>query len=169
MQQIGHYPCWRLACAATLAALLALAAPASGAAAAAEDSLEQAFGQDVLIIEANRYACYRFDVYLAVTYAQRRRGLMRVRQLPQFSGMLFAYRDEDMRSMWMKNTYIALDILFIRGDGTVSSVIAATEPLSLHSLSSTEPVRFVLELNAGVSERLHIGAGSRLLLDRPAP
>ncbi|HEX9852471.1 MAG TPA: DUF192 domain-containing protein, partial [Woeseiaceae bacterium] len=68
-------------------------------------------------------------------------------------------------SMWMKNTYIPLDMVFIRGDGRVSSVARNTEPLSLRSVSSTEPVNYVLELNAGVTQRLSIDAGSLLVLN----
>ena len=63
----------------------------------------------------------------------------------------------------MKNTYLSLDIIFARADGTVSSVIRNTEPLSLRSLASTEPVRYVLELTAGAARRFGIGAGSRLV------
>ncbi len=66
--------------------------------------------------------------------------------------------------MWMKNTYISLDILFIRADGTISNIEANTEPLSLKSISSTEPVSFVLEMNAGVTSKLRIGIGSLIHL-----
>ena len=62
----------------------------------------------------------------------------------------------------MNNTYISLDLVFIRGDGTVSSVIWDAQPLSLQTLSSTEPVSYVLELNAGVTRRYRIGRGSRI-------
>ncbi|HEX2138826.1 MAG TPA: DUF192 domain-containing protein, partial [Woeseiaceae bacterium] len=105
-------------------------------------------------------ACYRFDVYLAETSAQHRRGLMFVRDLPRLTGMLFVYPESAMRSMWMKNTYIPLDMLFIRADGVVSSIARDTEPLSLASIPSEEPIRYVLELNAGVTEELGIGPGS---------
>lgn len=124
--------------------------------------LEQAFDAGSIVIEADDHACYHFDVFLAMNYDQRRRGLMFVRELPRFTGMLFVYEGAAMRSMWMKNTYISLDILFVRGDGVVSSVARDTEPLSLNSIASTEPVNFVLELNAGVTAQLGIGPGSRL-------
>jgi uncharacterized membrane protein (UPF0127 family) len=132
-----------------------------------DSSLAEAFTQDVFVIEASEHACYRFDIYLALTREQQRRGLMFVRELPPFSGMLFVYQRTDILSMWMKNTYIPLDMLFIRADGTVSSVMANTEPLSLRSISSTEPVNYVLELNAGVAARLSIDSRSRLILDAP--
>jgi len=123
-----------------------------------DSDLDAAFGKGTLIISASQNACYRFDVWLAVTNKQHSRGLMHVREMAANEGMLFVYSNADRRSMWMKNTYIPLDMLFIRGDGTVSSLISHTEPLSLRSISSVEPVTFVLELNAGVTDRLKIVA-----------
>ena len=104
-----------------------------------------------------------FDVYLATTPEQQRRGLMFVRELPERTGMLFIYDEDDYHSMWMKNTYIPLDMVFARGDGSVSSIIADTVPQTLSSNASIEPVRYVLELNAGTTRRLAIGTRSRLL------
>jgi len=104
-----------------------------------------------------------FDVYLAKTDEQWRRGLMFVRTMPERTGMLFIYDDEDIRSMWMKNTYIPLDIVFALSDGTISSVIKDAVPLSLKSLASREPAKYVLELNAGTARRLGIGQDSRIL------
>jgi len=125
--------------------------------------LEDAFERDQLVIVTGDGARHSFDVYLALDFEQQRRGLMFVRKLPEQAGMLFVYDEPGVRSMWMKNTYISLDIVFAREDGTVSSVISDTEPLSLQSLRATEPVSFVLELNAGVARRLGIGPGSRLI------
>lgn len=128
-----------------------------------DDTLDDAFGKDTLIISADRHACWFFDIYVASNRAQQMRGLMHVRELPDFTGMIFIYSQAGIRSMWMKNTYISLDMLFIRGDGTVASVIANTTPLSLESQRSTESVNFVLELNAGMTERLDIGTESRIV------
>ena len=135
----------------------------AAAPAAAASELDSAFARDVAIVVASEHACYRFDVYLATNDSQRARGLMYVRELPAMTGMLFIYDSDGYLSMWMKNTYIPLDILFIRGDGTVSSIARDTEPLSLRSLVSTEPVRYVLELNAGVTKSLSIDENSRLI------
>jgi uncharacterized membrane protein (UPF0127 family) len=128
-----------------------------------EDTLDEAFGKDTLIISADRHACWFFDIYVANDRAQQMRGLMHVRALPEFTGMIFIYRQAGIRSMWMKNTYIPLDMLFIRGDGSVASVIENTTPLSLESRRSEEPVNFVLELNAGMAARLDIGEQSRIV------
>jgi uncharacterized membrane protein (UPF0127 family) len=130
---------------------------------AAVQELDSAFAKDVAIVVASKHACYRFDIYLATNDRQRARGLMFVRELPAMTGMLFIYDDDYFVSMHMKNTYISLDMLFIRSDGTVSSIARNTEPLSLRSLAATEPVRFVLELNAGVTKKLSIDENSRLI------
>lgn len=129
----------------------------------ADEELDAAFDQDVLVIVAREHVCFRFEIHLALNYQQQKRGLMFVRQLAPMSGMLFVYPDEAYRSMWMKNTYVPLDILFARRDGKVSNIVTNTVPQSLESISSTEPVMFVLELNAGTTERLSIDAGSRLI------
>ena len=133
----------------------------------ADDDLDDAFGKDVLIVEASEFACHRLDIYLASSNAQRARGPMFVRDLPSKTGMLFVYEPESRISMWMKNTYLSLDMVFAREDGTVSSVAPNTEPLSLRSVASIEPIMFVLELNAGMAERLHIDERSRLVWEPP--
>ena len=125
--------------------------------------LDALFERDTLVIVADDGTRLEFDIYLAMNFEQQRRGLMFVRDLPERTGMLFVYEDEATHSMWMKNTYIPLDIVFARSDGTVSSVITDTEPQSLRSLASVEPVSFVLELNAGVTRRYNIGSKSRLI------
>ena len=130
-------------------------------AAVADEELDKRFGKDVLIIEASAHGCHRFDIYVAADSTQKSRGLMFVRDLPATTGMLFIYDNEPV-SMWMKNTFIPLDMLFIRRDGTVSSVAHRTEPQSLRSVNSTEPVSFVLELNAGTAKRLVIDENSRI-------
>lgn len=126
--------------------------------------MDRAFNRDSIVIEAGGSACYAFDIYLALTPEQQRRGLMHVRRLPAFTGMLFIYDGDDVRSMWMKNTYIPLDILFIRSDGSVESIARMTEPLSLRSIRSGEPVRYVLELNGGVAAELGIDSASTVHL-----
>lgn len=142
--------------------LLLFAALLPGAAAAQEADLSDRFERGTLVIEAGANACYRFDIWLAESTDQHRRGLMYVREMPRFEGMLFIYPDPARLSMWMKNTYIPLDILFIRADGTIASIAANTDPLSLESIASSEPVKYVLELNAGVSAELGIAPGNRI-------
>jgi len=127
-----------------------------------DGDLDAAFDKDVLVIAASEHACYVFDIYLALTPPQRSRGLMFVRHMPEFTGMLFVYQQPQVLSIWMKNTYISLDILFIRADGTIANIVKDAETLSLKSMRSIEPLNFVLELNAGVTERLKIDTNSQV-------
>ena len=149
---------------AMIASFVSCSAPAKTESAGVP-SLDGHFGRGTLTIESDDGVDHTFDIYLAVDFEQHRRGLMFVRKMPENTGMLFVYDDSDLHSMWMKNTYIPLDMVFARADGTVSSVIHDTQPLSLTSQGSIEPVNYVLELNAGTARRLNIGRKSRLILD----
>ena len=128
------------------------------------DTVDEAFDKSRLVISASAHACYVFDVYLALTSDQRRRGLMFVRDLPEFSGMLFAYRQSARLSIWMKNTYIPLDLVFIHADGRIANIVVNAEPHSLNSRVAAEPVNYVLELNGGVTEKLSIDSDSLVML-----
>ena len=104
-----------------------------------------------------------FEVELAVKPRQRAQGLMYRRKMAPGAGMLFDFgRGAGRSSMWMKNTYIPLDMLFIRADGEIESIAARTVPHSLESISSRGPVRGVLELNGGTAARLGIVPGDRI-------
>ena len=145
--------------------LLAALLLATGSTAAQElPPLEESFDEAVLVIVAAA-ACHRFDVYLALDREQQRRGLMFVRDLPERRGMFFVYEADAFLSMWMKNTFISLDILFVRADLTIASIAEDTEPQSLRTISATEPVRYVLELKAGTSRQLGIRPDDRLVPD----
>jgi uncharacterized membrane protein (UPF0127 family) len=128
-----------------------------------DHELAETFASDTLIITSDDGESYEFDIYLALDHEQHRRGLMFVHKLPERTGMLFVYDDSALRSIWMKNTFIPLDLIFARRDGRVTSVIHNTKPLSLASHSSTEAVAYVLELNAGTARRYRIGQQSRLV------
>lgn len=141
-------------------ACCALALPAG--AVVADDALDRDFPKSSIVLSASGGACHRFDVYVAETGAQWRRGLMHVRHLEARAGMLFVYRDDAVRSMWMKNTLLPLDMLFIFENGVIESIATDTEPLSLASVSSGDAVRYVLELNAGTAARLGIRAGDTM-------
>jgi uncharacterized membrane protein (UPF0127 family) len=127
--------------------------------------LDGHFGYGEMVVVSDDGARHEFRVYLATEHEQQRRGLMFVRELPPDVGMLFIYEDDAIRSMWMKNTYVSLDMVFARADGTVINVVSDTVPQTLNSHFSTEPARFVLELNAGTARKLGIGTRSRLIRD----
>ena len=127
--------------------------------------LDDHFGLGELTVVSDDGTAHEFRVYLATEFEQQRRGLMFVRELPPDVGMLFIYDSDAIRSMWMKNTYIPLDMVFARSDGTVINVASNTVPQTLNSHASSEPARFVLELNAGTARKLGIGKRSRLVRD----
>jgi uncharacterized membrane protein (UPF0127 family) len=103
-----------------------------------------------------------FQVEVARNDADRAQGLMFRRSMPADRGMLFDFGRIAPVAMWMQNTYLSLDMLFIRPDGTIARIAANTEPLSTRTIPSGEPVLAVLELNAGTAARLGIRAGDRV-------
>jgi uncharacterized protein len=105
---------------------------------------------------------HSFQVEVARNDADRAQGLMYRRSMPADRGMLFDFGRVEPVTMWMQNTYLPLDMLFVRADGTIARIAANAEPLSTRTIPSGEPVLAVLELNAGTATRLGIKAGDRL-------
>ncbi|MGV2978872.1 DUF192 domain-containing protein [Camelimonas sp. ID_303_24] len=103
-----------------------------------------------------------FQVEVRDTPEGREVGLMHRRSMPEAQGMLFDFERDAPVAMWMKNTLIPLDMVFIRADGTIARVARQTEPMSTRIIASGEPVRYVLELNGGVTEKLGIQPGDRV-------
>ena len=89
----------------------------------------------------------------------RAKGLMFRQHMPEDRGMLFDFEREEPVAMWMRNTYIPLDMLFIRANGVVHRVHERAQPLDETTIPAGAPVRFVLELNGGVAAKLGIKAG----------
>ena len=77
--------------------------------------------------------------------------------------MLFIYPEERMRAMWMKNTYISLDLLFIDKNQTIIKIHNDAKPLNLKSISSKLKVKWVLEVNGGLAEELEIKLGDKII------
>ena len=125
--------------------------------------LELLFPQSTLSFDSEAaLSCPVFKIYLARTPGQKSRGLMFVRNLPPDRGMLFLYEQPRRISMWMKNTFIPLDMIFIDAAGVVVHVAANSTPGSLASISSEIPAVAVLEINGGLAATLHITTGSRV-------
>lgn len=103
-----------------------------------------------------------FQVELAVNDAQRAQGLMDRKELPEGKGMLFDFQREQDVAFWMKNTYIPLDMIFIRANGRIQRIAENTTPLSLETVPSGGPVRGVLEVIGGTSRKLGIAPGDRV-------
>jgi uncharacterized membrane protein (UPF0127 family) len=104
-----------------------------------------------------------FQVEVMRTMDERARGLMFRRYLPADRGMLFDFAAEAQVAMWMKDTFIPLDMLFIRKDGTISQIAENTEPHSTLTISSNDPVYSVLEINGGMAAKLGIKAGDKVI------
>ncbi|MBK8210411.1 MAG: DUF192 domain-containing protein [Rhodospirillales bacterium] len=123
---------------------------------------EPAFPVSPLTIETAR-GRFQFMVEMAETPSTWRQGLMKRRQLAADAGMLFNYHEPRVASMWMKDTFISLDMIFIDERGLVVNVVENTEPLSLASISSDGPVLAVLEVSAGTAARLGMKRGDRVI------
>tara|TARA_B110000438_G_scaffold253446_1_gene259064 strand:- start:430 stop:951 length:522 start_codon:yes stop_codon:yes gene_type:complete len=100
-----------------------------------------------------------FQVYITSSHNQRKRGLMHIANLPQHKGMLFHFAPPRYVSMWMKNTLIKLDIIFIDKNKRIIKIHKNAKPLSTQSIYSNKKAEWVLEINGGLSEinRLNIG------------
>jgi uncharacterized membrane protein (UPF0127 family) len=105
---------------------------------------------------------HEFRVEVAETTSQRARGLMYRREMPQDHGMLFDFHHETPVMMWMKNTYLPLDMIFVSRQGIVTHVAPDTTPLSEDVISSGGPAYAVIELNAGVAKRIGLKAGDEV-------
>ena len=118
-------------------------------------------GQQTLEI-ASKTGVHAFSVEIADTEPEREKGLMFRKELPEGHGMLFDFHREQEVGFWMQNTYISLDMIFIRGDGRILRIAENTEPLSTRIIPSGGPVRAVLEVIAGTAEKLGIAPGDRV-------
>jgi uncharacterized membrane protein (UPF0127 family) len=121
----------------------------------------RAAGQHMLEI-ATKSGVHPFSVELATTEAEREKGLMFRKELPEGQGMLFDFHREQEVGFWMQNTYIPLDMIFIKGDGRILRIAENTEPMSTKVIPSGGPVRFVLEVIAGTARKLGISPGDRV-------
>ncbi len=130
----------------------ALPAAQTPATAAAQDTIEIVTSSGV----------HAFAVELATTETERARGLMFRKSLPEGHGMLFDFQTEQQVQFWMRNTYVPLDMIFIRGDGRVLNIAQNATPLSDALIPSAGPVRGVLEVIAGTARKYHIAPGDRV-------
>ena len=104
----------------------------------------------------------QFRVEIAADPASQERGLMFRKSMALNAGMLFDFHTPQMTNFWMTNTILPLDMLFVRQDGTISTITADAKPYSLDIISSLEPVRAVIELRAGRAYYLGIEPGDRV-------
>jgi uncharacterized membrane protein (UPF0127 family) len=119
----------------------------------------------VFITFADAPGAPRISAEHAQTHAQRNRGLMFRTEMPRDDGMLFSWPDEAIRSFWMRNTCIPLDMLFIDGDGAIVGIVEQVPVLNDVGRSVRCPARYVLEVNAGWCRQNGVVAGQHVLID----
>jgi len=145
-------------------ALLVYASLQTAAQAIQPAELVAAVPRGSLVLEADSLRCLHIEGWIASRSEEQRQGLMFVEQMDEFEGMLFVYPRAAQISMWMKNTLIPLDMLFIDAQGQIVNIAARTTPLSTRSIAAAAPVTRVLELNGGFAQRWQLVPGNRLLL-----
>lgn len=141
--------------------LLILLALLSVPAAALPTETEKKLPITTLSIDGERGSA-RFTVEIASSPAEQERGLMYRKAMAPNAGMLFDFHIPRETAFWMKNTYLPLDMIFIRKDGTISSIAPNATPLSEEPIPATEPVRAVLEINGGRAAALGISPGDKV-------
>ncbi|HUA88410.1 MAG TPA: DUF192 domain-containing protein, partial [Steroidobacteraceae bacterium] len=111
---------------------------------------------------------HHFRVWVADTPQRAEQGLMFVRDLPENQGMVFPMVPPRVENMWMKNTYIELDMLFIDDHGRVVRIVEHARPLNLDTISSGSVVSAVLELRGGLAAKLGLKTGDVVTWEKPA-
>lgn len=120
------------------------------------------FEQSTLTIHTRAGVAHPFKIEIARTAKQMALGLMYRRRMAVDAGMLFIHERTERVRMWMKNTYIPLDMLFVGANGRILDLKQRTVPLSLSIIASKKPVLAVFEVNAGTVSRLGIAIGDRV-------
>lgn len=127
----------------------------------------------VTLVDSTGETLASFWVELARTPAEQQKGLMYRRQMQDDWGMLFIYPNEGPLSFWMENTFIPLDMIFVDADGEIVNIVAGAEPLTRVKRRSQGDAQYVLEINAGLAEKLGLEAGQTMrfenIEDGPTP
>ncbi len=105
---------------------------------------------------------HEFTVELAITQPERSKGLMFRRQMPADHGMLFDFETPRVITMWMRNTPLALDMVFADSDGVIIHIAKRSTPFSERTISSRSPARYVLEINGGRARGLGLKNGDQI-------
>jgi uncharacterized membrane protein (UPF0127 family) len=144
------------------ALMMLLSANAALPEAAAPEPLT-AFPQSLLAIKSAAGKVVNFKIWTADTEQREQQGLMFIRDMDEHAGMLFMFPQNQPVSMWMKNTYISLDLLFLNARGKIDYIAASATPLSETIIGPPTPEYAVLELKGGACERLGIKVGDVVL------
>lgn len=122
-----------------------------------------AFPQSLLAIRTAAGKVINFKIWIADTPAREEQGMMFVREMDEHTGMLFLFPENRRVSMWMKNTYVSLDLLFVDGTGKIDYIAASATPKSEAIIGPPTPEYAVLELKGGACDRFGIKPGDVIL------
>jgi uncharacterized membrane protein (UPF0127 family) len=117
-----------------------------------------------VIFEPTGKADAPVDIWVASTEPEREKGLMYVRGMPDHEGMLFVFEDDSVRTFWMKNTYIPLDMIFVDENKRVVGVVEDAEPMTTTTRTVGKPSRYVVEVNAGWARNHGIAEGTPCII-----
>ena len=132
-----------------------------------QDHVDIPFRKDGTLTLSRDGGVYQtLDIEIAETDSTRNRGLMQRDGLPDDSGMLFIFEQESEQGFWMANTRIALDLIFIREDGTIQSMAKYIQPMRTETVPSNGPAMYVLEVEAGYSDSIGIIEGDVMAFER---
>ena len=107
-----------------------------------------------------------FKTEMAITHSQHEKGLMFRKKLCEKCGMLFDFKEERQIGMWMKDTEISLDMLFLNAKQKVVYIAEKTTPFSLEKIMTTLPVRYVLEIPAGIAQKYNLKIGDKMEISK---
>nr|WP_320142441.1 DUF192 domain-containing protein [uncultured Cohaesibacter sp.] len=128
-----------------------------------EGDVSRFLSDDTHLIIKSGQTNHSFKIELALDDASRMKGLMYRTSLADGHGMLFDFGKNEPVYMWMKNTYIPLDMIFVEPDGRIHHIVRGTTPLSESVIGSAGAVRYVLEVPKGTTDKLNIKVGDKLL------
>ena len=120
-------------------------------------------GSVTIQVQANK--TLEFEVLIAQSNKERRQGLMHIESMKNNEGMLFIFDPERNVSMWMRNTPMTLDMIFINKKGRIINIAKNTTPYSTRGISSGGSIHWVLEINGGLSDRMNIKNGDLVKLN----
>ena len=122
------------------------------------------WGKGVVTVHTTKTENAKFRVVIAKSNKERRQGLMHIESMKDNEGMIFIFNPPRKVSMWMRNTPMTLDMIFINKDGEIITIENSATPYSTKGIPSNGSIKWVLEINGGLSERLNIKAGDSVKL-----